>query len=93
MHLGTMKTEAFDAMIVAPLSPDQANMFSMCFSEEFIDYDTLMDPGDGIDDVTLYDACEDEMDMVGSGRILDVASHGPHFDFDLFGVSVLDCSH
>ena len=72
MHLGTMITEASNAMIVAPPSLDQTNMFSTCFSKEFIDYDMLMDPRDGIDDVTLYDAYEDEMDMVGIGRILYV---------------------
>ena len=30
------------------------------------------------------------MDMVGIGRILDVAPHGPHSAFDLFAVSVLE---
>ena len=49
-----------------------------------------MDLGDGTDNVTLYDACDDKMDMLGIGRILDVAPHGPHSAFDLFGVSVLE---
>ena len=30
------------------------------------------------------------MDMIGIGRILDTAPHGPHSAFDLFGVSMLD---
>ena len=47
-----------------------------------------MDLRDGTDKVNLYDACDDELDMVGIGRILDVASHEPHYAFDLFGVSV-----
>ena len=40
--------------------------------------------------MTLYDACNDEMDMVGIGRILDVAPHRAYSAFDLFRVSVLD---
>ena len=39
-------------------------MFSMCFPEEFTNYDMLMDLGEGTNDVTLYDACNDEMDMM-----------------------------
>ena len=89
MHFGTMINEAFDAMIVTPLSPDRANMFSMCFPDEVTNYDMLMDPGDGTYDVTLYDACDDEMDTVGIGHILDVTLHGPHFTFDLSGVLYL----
>ena len=38
-----------------------------------------------IDDVTLYDACIDEMDMIGTDHILDAASHGPRFALDMFG--------
>ncbi|RVW91014.1 Retrovirus-related Pol polyprotein from transposon 17.6 [Vitis vinifera] len=32
----------------------------------------------------------DEMDMIGIGRIFDVAPHGPHTVFDMFGVFVLE---
>ena len=88
MHLRTMSNEATNAMIVVPPSLDQANIFSMCFAKEFTDYYLLIDPGDGTDDVTLYDAYEDDKDMVGIGRILDVASHEPHSAFDLFEVFV-----
>ena len=42
------------------------------------------------DDVTLYDACTDEMDMIGTGRILDVAPHGPHYALDMFGAFMLE---
>ena len=42
-------------MIVAPLSPDQASVFSMCFSEEVLDYDLFVDLGDDTDGVTLPD--------------------------------------
>ena len=85
-----MITKASDAMIVVPPSSGQANMFSMCFPEEFTDYDLLMDPRDGTDDVTPHDAYDDEKDMVGISRILDTTPHGSHSTFDLFGVSVLE---
>ena len=65
-------------------------MFSICFSEAFSDYDILMDTVIDANGVTLPDACIEEMDMIGVCRILDVVPHGPHFDFDLFGVSVID---
>ncbi|RVW66637.1 hypothetical protein CK203_063596 [Vitis vinifera] len=48
--------------------------------------DTMIDA----DGVTLPDSCTEEMDMIGIGHILDTVPHGPHFDFDLFGVSVID---
>ena len=65
-------------------------MFFVCFPEVVFDYDILMDTVIDADGVTLPDACTDEMDMIGVGRILDVVSHGPHSDFDLLGVSVID---
>ena len=68
MHLGTGLIEASNAMMVAPQSPDRASMFSMCFPEEFTDYDLLMDLGDVTDGATLYDACIDDMDMIGKFR-------------------------
>ncbi|RVW92567.1 Transposon Ty3-G Gag-Pol polyprotein [Vitis vinifera] len=42
------------------------------------------------DDVTLYDAYTDVMDMIGNGRILDVTSPGPRSAFDAFGISMLE---
>ena len=48
--------------------------------------DTVID----VDGVILPDACTDEMDMIKVGHFLDAVLHGPHFDFDLFGVSVID---
>ena len=42
------------------------------------------------DDVTLYDACTDEMDMIGTSRILDAASHGPRSTLDMFGTFMLE---
>ena len=35
-----------EAMIVAPSSPDRANVFSMCFLENIPNYDLFMDLGD-----------------------------------------------
>ena len=90
MILGTSLIEAFDAMMVAPQSLDQANMFSMCFLEEFIDYDMLMDPREGTDDETSHDAYVDEIDMIGISRVLDIAPHRTYSAFDLFGVSVFE---
>ena len=90
MHLGIVIIEAFDAMIVTPPSPDWASMFSMCFLEEFTNYDLLIIPGDGNNNVTPHDTYDDEMNMVGIGRILDAAPYGPHSDFDLFRVSILE---
>ena len=88
MHLGIGLTKASDAMMVAPQSLDRASVFYMCFLEEFTDYDLLMDPGEGTDDMTPHDACVNEMDMIGIGRILDIAPHKPYSTFDLFGFSI-----
>ncbi|KAL6319905.1 hypothetical protein AAG906_036978 [Vitis piasezkii] len=90
MHLGTGIPETPDVMIVPPPSPNRASMFSVCFLEAIFDYDILMDTMIDADGVTLLDACTDEMDMIGVGRILDAVPHGPHSDFNLFGVSVID---
>ncbi|KAL6325701.1 hypothetical protein AAG906_023585 [Vitis piasezkii] len=65
-------------------------MFSMCFPNEVFDYGLLMDSKGGTNGVTLDDAYIDKMDMIGIGRILDAAPHGPHSSFDLFGVSMLE---
>ena len=65
-------------------------MFSMCFPEEVLYYDLSMDLGDDTDGVTLPNTDEDEMDMIGIGRILDAAPHEPHYAFDMFGTSIID---
>ncbi|KAL6322740.1 hypothetical protein AAG906_018621 [Vitis piasezkii] len=65
-------------------------MFSMCFPDEVFDYGLLVDFGGGTNGVTLDDAYTDEMDMIGIGRILDAAPHGPHSTFDMFRVSMLE---
>ena len=65
-------------------------MFSMCFPEEAPDYDLPMDLGDGTDGVILPDTYMDEMDMIGTGRILDAVLHELHSAFDMFGVSAID---
>ena len=51
--------------------------FLVCFPEEVLDYDLLMDLGDDTKGVTLPDTYMDEMDMIGTGRILDTARMGP----------------
>ena len=90
MCLSYETIEAPGAMIVAPLSPGRASVFSMCFLEEVLDYDLMMDLGDDTNGVTLHDTYIDEMDMIGIGRILDTAPHEPHSAFDMFGVSTID---
>ena len=40
--------------------------------------------------VTLYDACIDAMDMISTGRILDASSPRPRSAFDVFGISMLE---
>ena len=65
-------------------------MFSMCFPKEIPDYDLPMDLGDGLDGVILFDTYMDEMDMINTVRILDAAPYGPHYTFDMFGVSMID---
>ena len=40
--------------------------------------------------MTLYDACANVMDMIGTGRILDAAPPGPRPVFDMFGISMLE---
>ena len=62
----------------------------MCFLEEVPDYDLPMDLGDDIDGMTLPDTYMDKMDMIGTGRILDRVPRGPHFAFDMFGVSMIN---
>ena len=42
------------------------------------------------DNVILYDACTDAMDMIGTGRILDASSPRPRSAFDVFGISMLE---
>ena len=42
------------------------------------------------DNVTLYDACTDAMDMIGTGRILDASSPRLRSSFDVFGISMLE---
>ena len=49
-----------------------------------------MDLGDGPDGVILANTYMDEMDMISTGRILDAAPCGPYYDFDMFGVSMID---
>ena len=90
MCLSYKTIEPPKAMIVAPPSPDRAGVFSMCFPEEVPNYDLPMDLGDDIDGVTLPDTYMGEMDMIGTGRILDTAPHGPHSAFDMFGVSMIN---
>ena len=65
-------------------------MFSVCFPEEVPDYDVPMDLGDDTDGVTLPDTYMDDMDMIGTGRILDTALCGPYYAFDMFGVSMIN---
>ena len=90
MCLSYKTIEPPEAMIVAPPSPDRANVFSMCFPEEVPDYDLPMDLGDGPDGVILSDTYMDAMDMIGIVRILDIAPCGPHYAFDMFRVSMID---
>ena len=90
MCLSSETIEKPEAMIVAPSSPDRAIMFSMCFLEEIPDYDLPMDLGDGPDGVILPGTYMDEIDMIGTDIILDAAPRGPHFSFDMFGVSMID---
>ena len=42
------------------------------------------------EDVTLYDACADAMDMIGIGHILDAAPPRPLSVFYMFGISMLE---
>ena len=90
MCFSSKTTEALGAIIVMPLSPGGASVFSVCFLNEVLDYDLLMDLGNDIEGVTLPDTYIDEMDMIGIGRILDAALHEPHYSFSIFGVSGID---
>ena len=90
MCLSSETIDPPEAMIVAPPSPDRANVFPMCFPEEIPDYGLPMDLGDGLDGVIFSDTYTDKMDMISAGRILDTAPHGPHSAFDMFGVSMID---
>ena len=47
MCLSSETIEPPEAMIVAPLPPDRASVFSMCFPEEIPNYDMPMDLGYG----------------------------------------------
>ena len=41
-------------------------------------------------DVTLYNACTDAIDMIDTGHILDASSLRPRSAFDMFGISMLE---
>ena len=90
-HFGIGLTETFVTMMVMPQSLNRASVFSMCFLEEFTDYDMLISrildiapyrPHSAfdllevfvfeIDRATPHDAYVDEMDMIGTGCILDI---------------------
>ena len=90
MCLNSESIEPPEAMIIAPPSPDRANVFSMCFPKDIPDYDLPMDLGDGLDGVNLSNTYMDAMDMINTDRILDAAPCGPHSAFDMFGVSMID---
>ncbi|RVW43548.1 Transposon Ty3-I Gag-Pol polyprotein [Vitis vinifera] len=90
MHFSYGITKGSDAMIVAPSSPRQANMFSICFPDEDFEYGLFVDSRSGPNGVTLDDAYIDEMDMIGIGHILDTTPHRPHSAFDMFSVSMLE---
>ena len=90
MCLSYKTTEPLEAIIVAPPSPDRANVFFVCFPDEVPDYALPMDLGDDTDGVTLPDTYMDEMDMIDTGHILDTTSSGPHSAFDILGVSMID---
>ena len=70
MCFSSETSKAPSAMIVAPSSPGQVSVFSMCFPEQVLNYDLSMDLGDDTDGVTLPDTYIDEMDMINIGRIL-----------------------
>ena len=93
MCLSSKTTEPLEVVIVSPLSPDRASVFSMCFLKEVLDYDLPMDLGDDIDGVTLLDTYMDEMDMIDTGCILDTAPRGPHYSFDILGGSMIDSNN
>ena len=42
------------------------------------------------DVVTLYDACTNAMDMIGTGHNLDATPFGPRSVFYMFGISMLE---
>ena len=90
MHLGVRILKTSDVMIVAPPSLDRASMFSVNFPDAISDYDILMDTVIDANGVTLPDACIDEMDMIGVGRILDATPHRLHSASDMFGVFMLE---
>ena len=90
MCLSSKTTEPPEGVIVAPPSSDRASVFFVCFLEDVPNYDLPMDLGDYNDGVTLPDTYMDEMDMIGTSRILDTALCGPHYAFDIFGVSMID---
>ena len=90
MCLSSKTTEPPKGVIVAPQSPDRASVFFVCFLEDVPNYDLPMDLGDYNDGVTLPDTYMDEMDMIGTSRILDTAQCGPHYAFDILGVSMID---
>ncbi|RVW12628.1 hypothetical protein CK203_115695 [Vitis vinifera] len=72
MHLGTGIPETPDVMIVAPPSARPSQHVLLPHGPHS-DFDLFGVSVIDTDDVTLYDACTDEMDMIGTGRILDVA--------------------
>ncbi|KAL6331810.1 hypothetical protein AAG906_020153 [Vitis piasezkii] len=77
MQMGDETLGVLASMMIAPLSPDQAN------------YSPFIEPADMIDGVVPHDEYHDEMDMLGISQFLDAVQCEPFSPLELFGVSSL----
>ncbi|RVW12753.1 hypothetical protein CK203_108642 [Vitis vinifera] len=90
MQLGDETPDMSASAMIFPLSPDRANLFSLCFPDETTDYGVIIEPEYMTDGVVPRDEYHDEMDMLGISQFLDTVQREPFSPLELFGVSVIE---
>ena len=89
MQMGDETPDMLASVMIAPPSPDQANLFSLCFLNETTNYGVVIEPTDMINRVVPHDEYRDEMDMLGISQFLDAVQHEPFSPLEFFGVFVI----
>ena len=90
MQMGDETPDMLASVMIAPPSPNQANLFSLCFLNETTNYGIVIEPTDMINGVVPHDEYRDEMDMLGISQFLDAVQHEPFSPLEFFGVFVIE---
>ena len=90
MQMGDETPNMSTSVMIAPPSPDGANLFSLCFPDETTDYRVVIKLAYMIDGVVPHDENRDEMDMLGISQFLDVVQCQPFSPLELFGVYIIE---